>query len=138
MGRENATVGAVANQGLAVEAATNVSRNTYPAEIQLSDTAEKYLANLADALVLGTVEYWQLPPSLRALSTYSFEAGRQSRQDEIDEMQRQRDLFYIRWTNPGKELRAYTERQLDIAAAAYWEEFLNTNTQLNTEQDVAA
>ena len=75
----------------------------YPRKIRLSDTAEEYIADLAVDLMLAEVELHQLSPALLELYTYAFEAGRSvSRQDEIDRLRWERDLWYFVASNKGK------------------------------------
>ena len=90
------------------ERATNPNENssqatTYPRRIHLTDTAEAYIADLAVDLMLAEVELHQLSPALLEFYTYAFEAGRSvSRQDEIDRLRWERDLWYFVASNKGK------------------------------------
>lgn len=67
---------------------------TYPPKIQLSDSAEAYIAALAVDLMLAKVELHQLPESLMELYTYAYECGRTSRQAALDHVNAVADRLY--------------------------------------------
>lgn len=76
-----------AHEGSAAEPAPR----SFPTRIHFTPHAEQYLVDLSEALVLGTVGYESLPPSLRALWTFAFEEGRrhsptQQLRDEADRL----------------------------------------------------
>lgn len=108
--------------------------------ITLSDTAEKYLANLADALETGSVELWQLPPSLMTLYTYAraagVETGKQSRQPEIDRLNAENDSLYVRAFNTAAQVKQIQQNRVDEGLAAYAAEFFADP--ITENKDVAA
>lgn len=86
---------------------------TYPAKIRLSDTADAYIAALAVDLAIAEVELPQLPDSLMEFHTYAFEAGRASRQADIDRLRWERDLWYFVANNRGKRPSDYYKTATD-------------------------
>ena len=66
----------------------------YPRKIHLSDTAEACIADLAVDLVLDRLQLHQLPPSLAEFYEFAYEAGRRSRQAEIDYLNQTADRLY--------------------------------------------
>lgn len=93
------------------KAAIPVTRNSpsvpqsadYPSKIRLSESAELSLDRLGSDLLLDNVELWQLPRALLQFWEFAFEAGRSvSRQDEIDRLRWERDLWYFVASNKVK------------------------------------
>lgn len=82
----------------------NSSHSTaYPAKIRLSDSAESYIAGLAVDLIMAEVELHQLSPALLEFWMYAYETGRSvARQEEIDRLTWERDLWYFVANNKGK------------------------------------
>ena len=68
--------------------------NRYPDRIVLSATAENYISALAEDLILGTVEIWQLSPALSQFHWFAYYAGCASRQAEVDGHSRDADRYY--------------------------------------------
>lgn len=67
---------------------------TYPDRIALSRGAERYLEQLGVDLLTGEVEAYQLPPSLLQFFTFAYEQGKASRQNEVDNLNREADRLY--------------------------------------------
>lgn len=103
------------------------ARSSFPAQITLSDPAERYLSKLADALVTGSVELWQLPPSLMALYAFAHEAGvdtgKQSRQPEIDRLNAEADRLYLRAYHTPEQRKQIERQRVDEGLAAAAAEF---------------
>lgn len=73
------------------------------ARINLTPTAERFIAELAIALVAGEIEFWQLPDSLREFYVYASEAGRETAScRDHARLLWERDLYYFLVCNPGK------------------------------------
>lgn len=84
---------------------------TYPPKIRLSDSADAYIVGLAVDLAIAEIGLEQLPNSLMEFYTYAYEAGRASRQDEIDRLNWECDRWYFCYANkkqPGEFLRHLT------------------------------
>lgn len=70
----------------------------YPSRIRPSAKGESYIEQLAHDMILGHVELWQLSPALLAFWTFAHEAGSQSRQPEIDHLNRENERLYHEMT----------------------------------------
>jgi hypothetical protein len=84
----------------------------YPDRIRLSLGAERYLEQLGVDLAMGTVNAWQLPPSLLQFFTFAYEQGKASRQAEVDALNHEADRLYAeicRRLPPRQDYRSYSE-----------------------------
>ncbi len=93
----------------------------YPRKIQLSDTAETYIAALAVDLLLDELQLGQVPWSLRQLWEFGYQTGRESRQPEIDQanadadrLRWERNSWYFIAPNKGKRPADYHTHVTDM------------------------
>ncbi|MGO2664030.1 hypothetical protein [Mycetocola reblochoni] len=104
------------------------STRAYPDRISLSDTAEHYLGLLADDLQLGKVGLHQLPPSLAKLIAYAhqdgYDAGRRSRDTEVENLTRTADHWYLRANNTSAQVREIMAARVDQGLIAAYNEQL--------------
>ncbi|WP_147439032.1 hypothetical protein [Mycetocola reblochoni] len=105
------------------------STRAYPDRISLSDTAEHYLGLLADDLQLGRVELHQLPPSLAKLIAYAhqdgYDAGRRSRDTEVENLTRTADHWYLRANNTPAQAREIMAARVDQGLIAAFNQQLH-------------
>lgn len=87
-------------------------------------TVEKPLDASLWRMVTGEICLHDLTPALAGFYSVGFEDGRQSLAHELAKAENERDTFYERWANPGKELTEVRLRRAREAAEDYWDEFV--------------
>lgn len=91
--------------------------------IRLSATAEAFLAQLADDLITGYRELWQLPPSLMSLWTFGEQCGYQAAKAEdraqLERAESAADRFYqVAFARKHKHLPPAQEQWVQDTAEA--------------------
>jgi len=74
--------------------------NRYPENIEISESAESYLGQLAEDLVLGRCDLHQLSPALSQFYTFAWQAGRDSLTATITRLRGDCDRYYSLAFNP--------------------------------------
>lgn len=92
--------------------------------LKVSATAEQHLNQWAEALTDGSLQLWELPPSVAQFFYLGWGSGRAEWQPEIDRLNHQLDVLYMRSITPQerqdeyrRRLEAHFEREADRALA---------------------
>lgn len=91
---------------------------------RIGATVEKALDATLWRLVTGEIGLQDCTSAIVGLYAIGFEHGRQSVLPLLERAQDERDRYYERWQNPGKELTDMRLRRMRENAADYWEQFV--------------
>lgn len=96
------------------------------ARATVSEVAEKYLNQWAEALTDGSVQLWELPPSVAQYFYLGYNDGRASRQLEVEELERAANRLHNLAYETNKERRdrieARLSQALEQATTEQWEQ----------------
>lgn len=79
-------------------------------------TIEHHLEKVLEALADGSLELWQLSPSLAGMYELGYDHGRESLRPALEDAQHEAAIAYERLHNPGRKFTEMYARRVEQAA----------------------